>query len=810
MLVPREIPARKNAQPARQPSGCLVPPRTHLLYWLSGRPMVISNQDRISKLRRWSAIVAIALVVLLVGVYLYRQRQERLARESLPPPVPESVGQRSAGFTFSKIDRGRTLFTIHASRVTEFKETKKSLLEDVSIVIFGSDGSRQDRVASSGCEYLAEQGEISCPGSVAITLESAKAAARTPPGKAAWREPFQITTSAIRFLEEPALGSTDQQVSFRFAGGHGRARGLVYRAREEILRLEHDVEVTAERREDGRKVPVTLRGSALEFRRSSNQARVLPPVQVHQAGPAGGGAGRRISADSLIVQFDARMRPVSVSTEGQVAGAAEEKGRTMSFRADRITASFVAGVPAQVAAEGSVLFESVGVRSRWQLGAGKLLGYFAKKGDRLERIEAEGDAKVTSAVASAGAGSPGSGEREQRLEAPGLRLLLQAGPKLESAETMGAGKLVMVDAKEQQVISGDVLRAKFGEKGQMQTLHAGPHARFETFDVAETKKLPRVATSNELTIEWDSSGREMLRVLQTGDFRFQQGEQSATSERAIYDLRKATIVLSGSPAVGDRASRTTAKQFAFFRDRDEIQAEGGVQTTYLAQPGGASLSLPGGSGPVKVNARRMRARAEDGWAQYEGRVRLWQGTDAVEADVMEVNLKPEARGLIATGDVRSVLGTLAKGKQAARGEPGIESPGRILRIHSARMKFVAKENLIRYEGSVEAVGDFGRLTSQALEIRLAASGAGRGGAVERILALGNVRIVQPGRRGKSERAEYFPSDGTIVLSGGTPTLEDDELGTVTGAALTFKNAGASISVESKEGKRTLSRHQLAP
>ncbi len=271
------------------------------------------------------------------------------------------------------------------------------------------------------------------------------------------------------------------------------------------------------------------------------------------------------------------------------------------------------------------------------------------------------------------------------------------------------------------------------------------------------------------------------------------------------------MVLSGSPALSDRATRTTATQFTFFQERNEIEAEGSVQTAYVPTRGGAGFSLSGESGPVKVNARRMRARPDDGWARYEGRVRLWQGTEAVEADVMELNLNHQAGGLVATGDVRSVLGALAKGKPGAGGEPGrARRDGGALRIHSGRMTFSAEDNLIRYQGSVEAIGDFGRLTSEALEIRLATPGKASRGTVERIVAQGNVRIVQPGRRGHSERAEYFPADETIVLSGGTPTLEDDELGTATGATLTFKNAGASITVESETGKRTVSRHQLAP
>jgi hypothetical protein len=56
-------------------------------------------------------------------------------RRQAPPAVPPTVQQRSAVFSFSKVEQERTLFTVRASQATEFKEGNRSLLEDVWITI---------------------------------------------------------------------------------------------------------------------------------------------------------------------------------------------------------------------------------------------------------------------------------------------------------------------------------------------------------------------------------------------------------------------------------------------------------------------------------------------------------------------------------------------------------------------------------------------------------------------------------------------------------------------------------------------------
>lgn len=70
------------------------------------------------------------------------------------------------------------------------------------------------------------------------------------------------------------------------------------------------------------------------------------------------------------------------------------------------------------------------------------------------------------------------------------------------------------------------------------------------------------------------------------------------------------------------------------------------------------------------------------------------------------------------------------------------------------------------------------------------------GRIQKILAIGNVRILQEDREATSGRAEVSPQDGTIVLTE-NPVLRDQQ-GKVSGARITFNQGERSAQVESDE------------
>src|SRR5580693_1707415 len=141
---------------------------------------------------RWSAGVAILLATVVAGVYLHGVWVAKQAEKKAPPAVPATVEQRSNEFSFSKVEGQRTIYTVRASRTTEFKEGSRNLLEDVSITVYGKKGQRNDTLRTKACDFISNTGKISCAGEVQINLQ----AARAPQASA---NAIQVATSAVMF-----------------------------------------------------------------------------------------------------------------------------------------------------------------------------------------------------------------------------------------------------------------------------------------------------------------------------------------------------------------------------------------------------------------------------------------------------------------------------------------------------------------------------------------------------------------------------------------------------------------------------------
>jgi hypothetical protein len=146
---------------------------------------------------RWAAAAAILLAAAVVVVYSYRSWQGRKARQAAPPAVPQTVQQRSAEFSFSKVEKERTIFVVRASQATEFREGSRNILEEVRITIYGRQGDRNDQIHTRECEYISASGRVHCAGDVTLDLQSAKDARRREAGGAG--QVFHMETRNVTF-----------------------------------------------------------------------------------------------------------------------------------------------------------------------------------------------------------------------------------------------------------------------------------------------------------------------------------------------------------------------------------------------------------------------------------------------------------------------------------------------------------------------------------------------------------------------------------------------------------------------------------
>src|SRR5690242_4175662 len=214
------------------------------------------TRSEAARYARWSAAVACLLAMLTAGVYLKRKWVAHEEKTKAPPPAPEGVVRQESGLTFSKEVGTQKLFTVEASKATNFKENAASLLEDVKITIFGKTGERHDVIHTHSCEYEKDGQNIVCGGEVQLDLQGAEDAASGDKSHSAAAQKVHVVTRGVTFNRSSGVAQSDQPVKFIFPNGQGEAVGVEYRSEEGAVRLLRDVNflLSAANRSEERRV----------------------------------------------------------------------------------------------------------------------------------------------------------------------------------------------------------------------------------------------------------------------------------------------------------------------------------------------------------------------------------------------------------------------------------------------------------------------------------------------------------------------------------------------------------------------------
>ena len=101
---------------------------------------------KVYRLRRLLAVTAIVLTLVVAGMYFYARSKAMNALKTIPGKIGYDIKQTANGFQFSKSNGNRTLFTVQASDVKQFKINGNAELHNVNIVLYGRDSSRYDQI----------------------------------------------------------------------------------------------------------------------------------------------------------------------------------------------------------------------------------------------------------------------------------------------------------------------------------------------------------------------------------------------------------------------------------------------------------------------------------------------------------------------------------------------------------------------------------------------------------------------------------------------------------------------------------------
>ena len=126
------------------------------------------------------------------------------------------IQQTSDGFSLSKSEAGRTIYTIRASKAVQFKAGGHADLQNVHIVVYGRTHDRYDQIYGDQFTYDPQSGDIKAVGEVHIDLQGNaegppkpdQAAARRTEEPGAPADPLADVQSEDRHRADRRSGAT--------------------------------------------------------------------------------------------------------------------------------------------------------------------------------------------------------------------------------------------------------------------------------------------------------------------------------------------------------------------------------------------------------------------------------------------------------------------------------------------------------------------------------------------------------------------------------------------------------------------------
>jgi lipopolysaccharide export system protein LptA len=768
----------------------------------------------VGKVRVGLLVGAGLLVAVVLGFVGYARYAGRRFVQGLPARLGVDVKQTTDNFTYSQSMEGKTVYTIHAAKSIQHNDGTVTL-RDVGIVLYGRKGDRADHIYGDEFGYDQKAGIVKAMGEVRIDLQAPAAGfkgkpdggvhetGRAPTGTAD-PQVVHVKTRGLIFHKDEGLATTTEQIDFVSGGMTGTAVGAEYSSNTGVLVLETAVHVSGLMKDR----PGVLTATHAELDRAGNKAVF---TTARYTSP-----GQGLAADHAVVHTTKDGTPQAMEAQGHVRLTGDGNGAVTSERMDAVLND-------KGRLESSHLYGGVQY-------ANDDRGTVSKGNGQEARVSFDGEGRVsrvdmTGSVTGEQQGPAGT----RTLGAQRLVLAMMPEGKthtvLKEATATGAahirevGKGAVVNE-----MSGDTLRAEF--------VAAGGMSRISSLDGTGNTVLHQVAengaeatsTGASLTMSFrpmagkKDSQAEVDHAVQRGGVKVvrtvpaKKGAaaqvEHAFGDEETYDGTTGRVTLRGRAEVDDASGQVYADQVTMERGSGDAAAAGGVRTTYVA------ANAKSTDDPTHVLADHAEFKHDLGTAFFYGNgskpARLWQGASQVEAPVLEF-VQAEKK-LLAHGDPANdapvVRGVLLGAKSSA-GKPTV------VRVAGREMVYSDGLRQVEMKGHVRVEDPDGVLTSDRATVFLAAAktatkpaAAGlMGGEVERVVAVGGVKVEQPGRRGTGAQLVYTAADRTFVMTGtkaAPPTMTSDGRngetpGTVTGGALRFRSGDDSVLISDETG-----------
>ncbi len=476
----------------------------------------------IAQVRRWLVGIAVALLAVVTVSYFIAKARVKPQLHSIPQQLGLDIQQTSEGFTLSKSEGGRTIFTIRASNAVQFKKGGHANLKNVHIVVYGKAHDRYDEIYGKEFTYDPLTGDISAVGEVNIDLQG-YAEGPTRPDQAPPEElknPIHITTRSLTFNQKTGTAHTDDEVAFRTVQASGTAKGAYYDSATNQLQLKSEVHIVTTGTNGA-----DIVGSSGTIQKEPRQVTLL---------------------DAAIYQPDRTL------TAGKL---------TMLFEPDNTVQHAQAESNVNIEVRGPTIVDISGPRGDLNMGPQNVVqraivsggAKYNTRGDNLSHgsadtfildFEADNQPRFFRMVKHARMrqepqpGKPGSPGQPMEIAADQLNFVVENGNELKTGDTVGPSQITIFPApagskstktstkagpdfgssSATTVATAGKFHATFGKDNRMQSLHGSPDARIVSTAPGQPEK---VSTSTNLDVTFAPDGGAE-KLVQSGSFAYHE------------------------------------------------------------------------------------------------------------------------------------------------------------------------------------------------------------------------------------------------------------------------------------------------
>ncbi len=808
---------------------------------------------RVTVARLRLGIVALACLLLLVlaGFFGYaRYRLHRFAKD-LPAKLGIDIQQTADGFTYSQSSKGHTFFTIHASKLIQRKNGGQATLHDVSITLYGPEGSnRTDKIYGSDFDYDPQSGIASAKGEVQIDLAALGASQPssqkgTTGDTQRQSDTIHVKTSGLTFNSKTGDAFTGDYMEFQTPKAAGNSTGASYNSKTGLLVLKSQVLINT----SSNGSQAIVRAAHAELLRNSMQASLLNPVFDYQS--------EKSSADQAIVYFrkDGTAERIEVQGHVHVAGdngavvTAQNAQIDLDTKSQPVLANIAGGVNFVSnsenqsmhgnAVEGTLTFGDMSTLKHAQFrNAVTFVDQVLKldndpKGSATREVLASKldvdfvpgpDPKKSVAQKALATGRATvklhtipSNAPQQLTTISGDQLLATLDNGTTIKQLDGSGNTEIVDL----AVDGSTNTSK----GDRLKVTFTPQPRPPQGSSAKDERPPARAPAKHGNSA-DAANSQVETAIQDGNVVMTQTPAkrpgapadpatfTAWAKHAEYHASDQILHLTGDPRLNDgQLLQMSAQAIDYQRDSRDATAQGNVKVTYTQPktPNGAALTNPGpslgGDGPVHITADRAQLHHATNISVFHGTpdtpARMWQGENSILAPVFELSRTPQT--LKAHGEDGNAAPVVNANLTSAIGAKHQQS---VVRVHSQTLFYADADRRGDFRGAVTAEVPDGIIHADQVQFYLTPAPPRKGSSgstpsqtsqsqLDRIVATGRVVITQPGRKGVGEKLVYTADDGKYILTGtpgNPPRITDQAKGTTTGATLIFNSQDDSVVV----------------